>query len=94
MSFSLDTIVQASADQATADLGDTIAVMQQRTGLYFGLEGVGAQIWQLIATPIRVADLRDALVELYDVDSERCERDVFEFLGELADLGLVDVRDR
>lgn len=94
MRLSLDTIVQASADQATADLGDTIAVMQQRTGLYFGLEGVGAQIWQLIATPIRVADLRDALVEIYDVDSEQCERDVFDFLAELADLGLVDVRDR
>ncbi len=40
-----------------------------------------------------MAEIREALLEEYDVSPDRCERDLVALLGELASRGLVEVRD-
>jgi hypothetical protein len=90
---SLDSVVAASKNQVSSDLGGEAAILDLEAGVYYGLDEVGARIWELIQEPRSAREVRDALLAEYDVEPERCERDVLALLQELADAGLVEVRD-
>ncbi len=91
--ISLDTTVAASKEQASADLGDEAAILNLKSGVYYGLDAVGARIWALIQTPRTVREVRDTLLEEYDVEADRCGEDLIALLGELAEHDLIDVTD-
>ncbi len=88
-----DTTVVRSSDQASADLGGEAAILNLKDGVYYGLDAVGARIWELIEEPRTVRDVCDTLCNEYDVDAERCERDLIALLTELAQHGLIDIVD-
>ena len=83
----------ASADLLATEFGAELVLLNLRDGVYYGLEDVGARIWQLVQQPVTVAAIRDAVMSEYDVDPARCARDVQSFLRELAGRGLVQVRE-
>ena len=89
--ISLDTSVVASKEQASADLGAEAAVLNLKNGIYYGLNPVGARIWDLVQTPHTVREVRDTLIDEYDVDSDRCERDLVALLQQLVEHDLVDI---
>lgn len=82
----------AAKDQVSSDLGGEVAILDLKAGVYYGLDAVGARIWSLIEEPRTVNEIRDILLEEYDVEPERCERDLLALLRRLADEGLVEVR--
>ena len=84
--------VVAPKDQVSSDLGGEVAILDLKAGVYYGLDAVGARIWSLIEEPRTVNEIRDILLEEYDVEPERCERDLLALLRRLADEGLVEVR--
>jgi len=85
------TIV-AAKKQVSCDLAGQAAILNLESGLYYGLEDVGARIWDLIQEPRTVRQLRDLLTKEYDVEPERCERDLLSLLARLATAGLVEIR--
>ena len=87
------SLVVATKDLVSSDLAGEIVILSLQTGRYFGLDRVGARIWDLLRTPARVADIRDAIVGQYEVEPERCERDVLALLQQLADQGLIEMTD-
>jgi hypothetical protein len=91
--LSVDSTVVAAESQVSSDLGGEIAILELKSGAYYGLDDVGAQVWQLIQDPKRVSEIRDALLEEYEVEPERCERDLIALLGRLADKELIEVRN-
>lgn len=90
--ISLDSVVAVVPDQVSSDLGDEVVILDLESGQYHGVTDVGVRMWQLVQDPIRVRDIRDRILEEYDVDASRCERDVIEFLGQLLERGLVEIR--
>jgi Coenzyme PQQ synthesis protein D (PqqD) len=84
--------VVVSRDQVSSDLGGEKAILDLKAGMYYGLDGVGARVWDLIQEPRNVGDIRDILLDEYDVAPERCERDLLALLQRLADEELVEVR--
>ena len=76
---------------ASSEVDGEITLLDPRSGLYFGLEDVGAEVWRLLAEPRSVAELCDALLAEYDVSQGECEADVSGLLGELVARGLVEV---
>src|SRR5580765_1481633 len=85
------TTVVVSKDQVSCDLAGEAAILGLKNGVYYGLDPVGARIWNLIQTPVRVSAVRDAIVQEYDVEAERCERDLLDLLQKLAEQGLLEV---
>lgn len=79
-------------DQISADLADEAVILHLESGVYYGLDGVGARIWALIQEPKVVNDVRDTLLDEYDVDPERCESELLAFLEELAAQALIEVQ--
>lgn len=86
-------MLEADGEVLATRFDEEVVVLNLRDGIYYGLEDVGARIWQLLQQPISIVGLRDALVADYDVESTRCERDVRMLVGELAAKGLIRVRE-
>lgn len=80
-----------SKDQISCDLAGEAAILNLKSGVYFGLDPVGARIWHLIQQHQRVDAVRDAIVAEYDVEPARCEADLFDLLSHMADAGLIEV---
>jgi hypothetical protein len=57
------------------------------------LDPVGAHIWKLLREPRSIGELRDALVDEYDVEPPRCEQDLLELLEKMRGEGLIEVRN-
>src|SRR5258708_6628714 len=74
------TIVRSSPKPLASELDGDVVLLNLETGLYYGFEGVGARVWNLLQEPRKVAEIRDALVEEYDVELERCEQDLITLL--------------
>jgi hypothetical protein len=91
--ISKDTIVVVSKELAAADLGDEVAILNTKNGVYYSLNPVGATIWSLIQEPRSVRDVCEALVTQYDVEPDRCEHDAIALLQQLAENELIDVVD-
>jgi hypothetical protein len=89
----ITSIVVAAQDQVSSDLAGEAIILSLQTGKYYGLARVAARIWELLKTPTRVPDIRDTIVQQFDVEPERCERDLFDFMQHLADDGLIEIRD-
>ena len=87
------SIIVASKEQVSCDLAREMAILDVKSGTYYGLNAVGAWIWQLIQEPRTVYEVCDALLKEYEVEPERCERDLLALLQELADKGLIEVKD-
>ncbi len=91
--MTLDTIIHASPDQVSCDLGGEAAVLNLHTGVYYSLDPVGAVVWKLIEQPRAVAEIRDAMLGRFEVAPERCELDLFQLFEKLAAGGLIETRD-
>ena len=87
------TIVVAAKDQVSCDLAGEAAILNLKNGVYYGLNPVGARIWNLIQRPKAVSEIRDALLKEFDVAPEHCERDLLELLEDLARQGLIAVKN-
>lgn len=88
---SVDSVVVASKRQVSSDLGGEAAILDLEGGVYYGLDEVGARIWEMIQEPRPASEVRDALLEEYDVEPERCERDLLALLERLAEGRLIEV---
>ena len=86
-----DSTVVAAKDQVSSDLGGEVAILDLKAGVYYGLDAVGARIWSLIQEPRTVNEIRNILLEEYEVQPERCERDLLALLQRLADEGIIEV---
>jgi coenzyme PQQ synthesis protein D (PqqD) len=89
--LSPQSCIVLSKDQASCDLAGETAIVNLRSGVYFGLDPMGTHIWNLLREPVTFRGLCDALMDRYDVDGSQLESDVRVFLAELADHGLVDI---
>lgn len=82
--------VVRSPDQVSAEVDGEEVVLHLESGVYFGLEGVAARVWELLASPRTLAELVDRVTEEYAVEREACERDLRRFVGDLEREGLVE----
>jgi hypothetical protein len=89
--LSVTSIVAAARDQVSSDVGGETILLSMQSAMYYGLDSVGARIWELLSEPVCVSEIRDVIAREYDVEMERCESDVLAFLQELAAKGLIEV---
>jgi hypothetical protein len=90
--LSSESVVVVTKDQLTADVGEEFVILNMKNEVYYGLQGVGVRVWQLMQKPQRVADLRDVLLEEFDVEPARCERDLLELLAKLLSEGMIELQ--
>jgi Coenzyme PQQ synthesis protein D (PqqD) len=90
--ISLHTIVVAAPEQVSCPLGEESAILNLKNSVYYGMNPVGARVWDLLKQPQSVAELRSVLLEEYEVDEERCGHDLLTLLETMRSEGLIEVR--
>ena len=87
------SVVVAVKDQVSCDLAGEAAILNIKSGVYYGLDPVGARIWSLLQDPRTVAEVRSTIINEYDVEPVRCARDLIGLLEKLLTEGLIEVKD-
>jgi hypothetical protein len=91
--ISLSTILVVAKEQVSSELAGGVIMLDLKSGIYYGLEGVGARIWGLLQEPVSVGDIRDILLEEYDVSAEECERHLLLLLEEMESRALIEIKN-
>jgi shikimate kinase len=73
----------------TAEMDGDIVMMNVDSGAYYGLTGVGPDIWAALDHPRSVDDLLDHLLPRYEVTAEMLRQDLEVFLTDMQKNGLV-----
>jgi coenzyme PQQ synthesis protein D (PqqD) len=68
---------------ARAEVGDLASI--------YTFNGTGTLIWKLLETPKTIAQLATAVAQEYEVELDRAESDVAEFVDEMKAAGLVEI---
>lgn len=93
LAISQSSTVVAVKEQVSSELEGESVILNLKSGTYYGLNNVGARIWNLIQEPKQVSEVREAILEEYEVEPEHCDRDILELLQQLANVELIEVRD-
>ncbi len=83
--------IVVAQNQVSCDLAGEAAILNLKSGVYYGLNPVGARIWSLVQEPRTVVQILEALLGEYDVERPRLESDIRALLDQLADQGLVEI---
>lgn len=84
MSQGLNVRICRNDDILHAPVGaDEAVMMSVAGGNYYGVNSVGARIWELLETPMTVAQLCAQIREEFEVDAPTCEAEVSKFVADL-----------
>jgi len=93
MELSGSTVITVNKNYVYCNVEDEMVLLGMEDGIYYGLNPVGAFIWEHIKEPKTIAQVRDAILAEYEVEKGECERDLLELLQEMTEKGLVEVKD-
>lgn len=87
-----ETQICVSPDQVFSFLGDEAVILHLTDGTYYGLDPVGALVWKLIQEPRPVSAIATAIQDEFEVDADRCRRDLLDLLQDMETAGLLRVQ--
>jgi hypothetical protein len=90
--ISLDDSFAISTDAVFRDLDGEAVILDLGSGRYFGLNAVGARIWQLVDQHGGLRLVLDDLCREYDASPDVLEQDLLKLVGELQQARLVEAR--
>ena len=91
MNITLENRVSLSPDVMLQEVGGEGVLLDLKSESYFGLDGVGTRIWRLVEDDGHLQVVHARLLDEYDVEPARLEDDLREWIGRLAEAGLVNV---
>ena len=83
LEISENAIISPTQGQISSELGDEAVILNLDSGVYYGLNEVGARVWELIQQPQSFSGLCSILLEEYDVSAEACKEDLKKILLDL-----------
>ena len=81
--------IEVSKDLLCQEVSGETVLLDLNSESYFGLDGVGTRIWQLLQERANVKKIYDTLFQEYDVESEQLKKDIEEILTKLDEAGLI-----
>ena len=68
---------------------DETVLLDLASGMYFGLDGVGKQIWESVSEGDSLGETAAVIASEYEVDEAQALADVIEFASDLVERGLL-----
>jgi hypothetical protein len=90
---SIDDRLALSDQVVIRELNGESVLLDLKSGLYFGLNGVGTRVWNVVAQGGSLRDVHAALAGEFDAPAETIEAEVLRFAGELCQHGLCRVAE-
>ncbi len=93
MPIPFSSIVAAASDVLIRTVGEESVVLNLQTEHYLGLDDVSTRIWQLLTVGGSIQSAYETLLTEYEVDPERLRGDLDDFVQELLQLQLVELKN-
>ncbi|MBI3591539.1 MAG: PqqD family protein [Candidatus Melainabacteria bacterium] len=87
------SIFMPSKEQVSCDLAGEAVILNFKDGIYYGLDAIGASVWELIQKSKTVKEIRDSILENYDVEPDHCKNDLIALLNDLKTIGLIEIKN-
>ena len=84
-SLTLQSVVSRNPEIIHSAMDDEVVMMSVDQGLFFGLDKIGAHIWEILETPKTGEEVISLLLSQYDVNRDQCENDTLRFLNNMLD---------
>jgi hypothetical protein len=91
--INLSSVVVATQDALSCEVKGEAVILHLGTGVYYGLDPVGAFVWSLLKEPISLSQIHERVLEEYEVASDRCERDLLALIKQMASTRIVSVQN-
>ena len=86
----LNTLISRNPEMLAVDMDDEVVMMDVTNGDYFGLNTVGAYIWNLLEQEQTIAMILENAQQHFTAENtEQIQQDVYTFLTELQEKKLV-----
>jgi hypothetical protein len=89
--LTLDNDLQIPAHVSFSIVGEDAFLLNTQANKYFGLEKVGARLWELLNEGKSLRDGYQVLLSEYEVDPAQLEPDILELITHLIENGLVEI---
>ncbi len=89
-----DIIVASSSSLLSTRLGGDFVILNLVDEKYYGLDAVGARIWELLQEPRAVGEIIEMVYSEYDAERAQVERDVESLISDLSARSLVTISTR
>jgi hypothetical protein len=93
LSNSSQPLYQKKSEVFSSDLGSEIVLLHPSKGIYFGIQGVGVQLWPLLTEPKSLSDMLSYLAETLPEVPSQAEQEIKGFIEKLFEADLIDVTD-
>ena len=91
MQLTPESIVVAAPHQVSCQMDDEAALLNLETGVYYGLDAMGAYLWALLREPVSVQALQERVQSEFAADRAVVATDIADFLEEMLAAGLIRV---
>ena len=91
--ISLLSKVQQAPGVLFNQVDDDLVMMDIKSGNYFGINPVGAEIWNKMQGPISVQEIINQLLAEYDIDEATCRSETLAFIQQTLERGFLKVLD-
>ncbi|MEC4895590.1 MAG: PqqD family peptide modification chaperone [Oscillatoria sp. PMC 1051.18] len=88
-----DSVIAKSSEPVSSQLHQETIILDTKAGVYYNLNDVGTSIWNFIAQPRSIAEIKDTLLAEYEVESQECDRQLQILLKDLLAKGLIEVKN-
>lgn len=83
---------QAIQEHLCCELNNEAIILSLENGKYYGINPVGARIWELLQNSASVPEIERTLLREYDVDEEMCRQEIAAFLERMIAEGLIKAK--
>jgi hypothetical protein len=83
------TFYQISPQAHSSEFGDETLILNGNHNIYNGLVGIGPFIWKELKQPKSIEQLKQAIMDEFDVAPDQCQRDLNSFIHSLLDVELL-----
>jgi Coenzyme PQQ synthesis protein D (PqqD) len=90
--FPDDTRFAPSLHVLIRKVGDELVLLHQGTEMYFGLDRVGASMWEGLSSQVALGELAGSLAERYEATEERIRLDLDQLARKLVEADLLERR--
>ncbi|MDD2921324.1 MAG: PqqD family protein [Anaerolineales bacterium] len=89
--LTLDAILRIPAHVSFSVVGEDAFLLNAQTHKYYGLEKVGARLWQILIEGKSLSEAHQTLLSEYNVAADELERDILDLVKRLQEQELVEV---
>ena len=75
------------------DLSGEKVMIDFSTGKYFLLKGSANEIWDMLDNDVTISEIRDSLMNIYDVDETTCTASIQNFLLQMQQNGFIELHN-